>query len=124
MLHSQPATDMMSRPPRELSHKSGRLLAEITDFAAAALEKSGIPGPDSRRLAINVTTALSENLGGTTLYLPRGQAAKTAARDQLIYASYDGRTASVSDLARQHGLSEISVYRILDRQRQLRRAAA
>lgn len=116
--------DPMSRQPRQVGMKSARLLCEITDFAARALEQSGIPAPDSRRLAINVTTALSENLGGVTLYLPRGQAAKIAARDQLIYAAYDGKPETVTALARQHGLSEIATYRILDRQRQLRRAAA
>lgn len=110
--------------PRELSPKSGKLLVEITDFACEALERSGIPPTDSRRLAVNVTEALRQNLGGASLYLPKGDAGRIAARDAMIFANFDGKPESVSALARQHGLSEISVYRILDRQRQLRRAAA
>ncbi len=90
--------DLMVRPPRtrELGRKSGRLLAEIVDFAAAALEKSGIPGPDSRRLAINVVSTLSDNMGGTTLYLPKGETAKLVTRDASIYSEYSNTPESVT----------------------------
>ena len=57
-------------------------------------------------------------------YIPKAANLDRARRDLEIASSHDGtRTGpqGVLSLAQRHNLSEIHVYRILDRQRELRR---
>jgi Mor family transcriptional regulator len=62
-------------------------------------------------------------MGGALIYMPRDLSAKIATRDAQIFAEYEHTPESVSALARRFGLSEVHVYRVLEKQRQLRLAA-
>ena len=99
-----------------------RVIAELTDLAAHGLRQAGIADAESRRLAVAVTGEILTEMGGRLLYLPKAAIARQAARNEEIWASYDGTPACITAMAKQHDLSEIAVYRILERQRRLRHA--
>jgi Mor family transcriptional regulator len=100
-----------------------KTMADIADVLVDELRQAGIDGACSlgRKLAF----ALSQALGGTQIYLPRGDAIRRASRDLGIWLEYDGTVmgpdGSVA-LARRYNLSEIYIYRIIARQRGLHRS--
>lgn len=58
---------------------------------------------------------LSAHMGGAGIYLAKGLQTMLAARDELIYARFDGRNYAA--LARQHDLTEMRVRQIVAEQR-------
>ena len=91
-------------------------MREIADSVRAELLKA--PPDDPARLAARITARLCRELGGARFYWPRGDAMDRAARDLEIRAAHDGTAdgpRGVRALARQYGLSEVHVWRILAR---------
>ena len=76
------------------------------------------------RLGRKLAFALSQAIGGTQIYLPRGDAIRRASRDLGIWMEYDGTVMGANGsvaLSQRYGLSEIYIYRIIARQRGLHR---
>ncbi len=80
------------------------------------LGKAGIT--HARTLAASCTARLARDLGGC--YVPKGVTNQRVIRDAQIRALHDGTHDSVVSLARQFGLSEVHIYRILARRVQPR----
>ncbi len=85
------------------------LLAEIGHILRGQLPTV----PDVDLLA--ALEAIRTELGGTTHYVPRGQAFDPTVRDAAIYAAFNGR--NYTELANAHGLTEAQVRQIIQRQR-------
>lgn len=103
------------------------VMADWIDLAADELTRSEAPLEPSaaRRVAVRVVSRLCREYGGSQAYIPRGEALDRAIRDAGIWGDYDGTTDGphgVRAIARREGLTEIHVYRILERQRALHRA--
>lgn len=100
-----------------------KTMADIADILVDELHRTGVQ--QARLLGNRLTFALSQHLGGTQIYFPRGDAIRRASRDLGIWLEYDGTVmgpdGSVA-LARRYNLSEIYIYRIIARQRGLHRS--
>jgi len=99
-------------------------MAEIADFTIAELTAAGLAAPDARRLGCRVAVRLCRELGGTRYYWPRGDALERAVRDLALWAAHDGTVDGphgVRALARAHHVSDVHVWRIIARQRELHR---
>lgn len=69
------------------------------------------------RLAVSIITAQSHYLGGRELYLPTNKTLKEALRDLHIFNRFRGN--NISQLAREHDLTERTIYDILAKQRKI-----
>lgn len=96
-------------------------LGEMLDITAAALARVGERSDRARDLAAAAISALASAMGGRVFYLPKGDRLKAALRDRAMWSAYDGKPETVERLAKQHGVTVISAYRILARQRELHR---
>lgn len=82
-----------------------------------------LPETNERRAEIArwVTLTLCDTLGGTIIYLPRGDALKRAIRDTEIYRDWQKSGKLPRQLARKYKLGEQAVYAIIAKQRELHR---
>ena len=109
--------------PDELAVASGRWergMADIADTIVAELNRLGIA--DAQLVGCQVAIRLCQERGGSYWYIPRGEGLARALRDMAIWHEHDGTvtgTNGIEVLAKRHGLTEISVWRILARQRAL-----
>lgn len=99
-----------------------KTMADIADVLVEELRRAGVEGAQclGRKLAF----ALSQAIGGTQIYLPRGDAIRRASRDLGIWLEYDGTVMGPNGsvaLSQRYGMSEIHIYRIIARQRGLHR---
>ena len=110
---------MPDNPPRYV-----REMLEIEAHIGAALRHEGVPEAQAMRLTGAVVRGLCRTLGGRQVYIPRGEARNTAARNQQMLAEFDpaNSTASVRQLSEKYQLTEIAVYRCLAAARAARRA--
>ena len=69
------------------------------------------------RLAVNIITAQAHYLGGRELYLPTNKTLKEALRDLDIFKRFHGN--NIPQLAREHNLTERSIYEIVAKQRKV-----
>ena len=100
---------MTEKPSRAES-----LLSEMSELIASELAARGIASPGE--LAAACVGRLAKALGGCQFYLPKGAGLDRHLRDLAICACHDGTVdgpRGVATLARKHGLSELSVWRIL-----------
>ena len=112
-----------------LAAEEGRLpplIGELVDLAAAELAAGDAPYEpyQARRTAMRIVARLCREHGGTSPYLPKGNAMDRALRVAAIWADYDGTVTGpcgIRALAMREGLSEVHVYRVLDAQRERRR---
>ncbi len=109
---------MPDAPPRYVKE-----MLEIEAHISSALRQAGIPEPQAGRLTGAVVRGLCRTLGGRQVYIPKGAARNTAARNAEIVRAYDNNQESVTRLAQAHNLTEIHIYRILAAHRRQRRAA-
>ena len=103
-----------------------RQLAELTDAIEDELGRLDEPLEPlkARRLAGRLIARIAREFGGTSLYLPKGDALETRLRDARLWAEYDGTVHGpngVYALALKSKLTWVAVYRILARQRALHR---
>jgi len=92
------------------------LLGEIADHAALALvEALGLSERDADYAGYLVARRLAETLGGATLYMPKADALERHDRDVEIWRAFSGRNHV--ELARQHGVTTIHIYRIIRQMR-------
>lgn len=113
--------DGLQIPDPQPWEKKAALLADaiLDELLAGAL-----PADRASRLAVRLTLRLCRDLGGTRYYWPKGGAVERAARDMAIWAEHDGTVDGphgIRALSRNHGLSDMHIWRILSRQRELHR---
>lgn len=106
--------------PVELRKLWPKLLVDMLDVARQALHDAGASEPQAQRGAVVVLRALARYHGGHSHYLPTGEALDEALMHWRIWR--DSGRIPVRDLAKQHGLTDVSVYRIIARQQALARA--
>ncbi|HCJ0148070.1 TPA: positive regulator of late transcription [Salmonella enterica subsp. enterica serovar Infantis] len=90
-------------------------LSDLLAVMLSEMKRAGVDEQQALNLSERLTIALSGYMGGRSLYLPAGGRLKTAVRDMLIYAEFNGR--NIQQLQKKYRLSEPQVYAILKRER-------
>lgn len=97
-------------------------LKEMVDIAEVELLKRLPKSPETvPELARAVVFAICSTMGGSVIYLPRGDALKRAMRDAEIFREWRERDVQPPDLVRKYQLSSPMIYSIIARQRALHR---
>jgi|LNFM01.1.fsa_nt_gb Mor family transcriptional regulator len=123
--------DALTCDPLDLIERGGEALAETSRWPQRLQELFDIELRYSRRSmdeksasadAGARTILIADYLGGSSIYLPRGDALRQAVRDAIIYARYKGQ-ANHDELAREFGMTSIHLYEVIAREkrRQLKR---
>lgn len=121
--------DPMSADPVELIEHLGdtdpdelrwpKRLHELFEIHRAFNLRNGM-APEAAALdARDRCILLGDYLGARPYNIPRGDALRLALRDKLIWLAFNGRNHE--ELARQHGLDLVHLYRVLRQQRRLAR---
>lgn len=92
-------------------------LVQLIEVQEATFQRLGVNDVDAFRLARAATLAIAEFHGGRQWYLPRGDDLVTALRDAEIYRR--ARRGNIQELAREHGLTDQHIWRIVRQQRAL-----
>lgn len=96
-------------------------LREMVEIAEAKLVAEMRPTSTPPELARHVVFAICSAMGGSVIYLPRGDALKRAMRDAAIFREWMDNGAKIPDLVRKYRLANQTVYDIIRTQRALRR---
>lgn len=94
-------------------------LAELVDVTVQALKREGVADDEAVRLAEVVVLAQAMYLGGDRIYLPKGDALRTALTHARIFHEHNGR--NVPELARKHCLTTRQIQYIYAKQLRYRR---
>lgn len=95
---------------------------ELAEYLRDALKTEGVPDEKAAELAIGVASYMTHAYGGEMIYIPLGRRAKAEDRWRAIFDEYNGK--NVRELALKHGMTIPSVYRVLNEERNRRRAQA
>lgn len=96
----------------ELRSKGPELLLDLASHVAVQVKAlCGVSPEKADAVGLAVADLMSCHWGGQLLYFPKGMARKLSARDQEIYARFNG--FNHADLAREFDVSLQHVYRIL-----------
>lgn len=106
--------------PTVLSRWEGSL-REMVEIAEAALRNSHGDSERVPEMARQVVFAICDTMGGSVIYLPRGELLKKAMRDAAIYHEWRHGSAQPAQLVRKHRLALQTIYDIIARQRALHR---
>lgn len=107
MLTAEAAKLLDERLPPELTPD----MREVALTLFTTLLDGGAPAAGAAQLASEQVQRLSDELGGRGLYIPRGLMVRLGARDREIVARFTGR--NYRELAREYGLTEMRVRRII-----------
>lgn len=95
-------------------------MVEMYDVLSDAFQRlGGLGKPQALDLARIGIAELGHYFGGRAVYLPRGKALQRALRDTRIHAEFTGRNHH--ELVDRYDLSVPTIYKILERQAELRR---
>lgn len=92
-------------------------LVQLIEVQEATFQRLGVDEAEAFRLARAATLAIAEFHGGRQWYLPRGDDLATALRDAEIYRR--ARRGNIQELAREYGLTDQHVWRVVRQQRAL-----
>jgi len=93
-------------------------LIELYDVLFAYARKAGFDDEAAARDASARAVLIADYLGGSVVYLPRGDALRKAVRDSEAYHRHDG--PNTEQLAREYGISTTQFYGLLARERRRR----
>lgn len=97
-------------------------LKEMVELAELELLKKLPEKPEAApEIARAVVFSICSTMGGSVIYLPRGEALKRAMRDAEIYREWLDAGAQPHTLVRKYRLSSAIIYGIIKRQRSLHR---
>jgi len=96
-------------------------LKEMVEIAEAELRAKLGERTDVPEIARFVVFAICDVMGGSVVYLPRGEALKKAMRDASIFRDWRDNNIQPSDLVRKYRLASPTIYDIIARQRALHR---
>lgn len=97
-----------------------KMLIDIRDHMEFTFKENGQSPESALNLASQAVIALANHIGGTMLYLPRGDSLKRALRDAEIHQLFNGE--NTNELAKKYGLGRPTIYAILQKQRELRKS--
>ncbi|WP_448646772.1 Mor transcription activator family protein [Pseudomonas mohnii] len=106
--------------PIVLSRWEGSL-RDMVGIAESKLVAEMGPESTAAELARHVVFAICSAMGGSVIYLPRGDALKRAMRDASIYRDWIDNGTKIPALVRKYDLANQTVYDIIRRQRALHR---
>lgn len=106
-------------PSDELRGKWPQFLADLIDVLSAELQRQKIANADI--VASKIIVTIAHFFGGRALYLPTGDAIKTALRDYAIFDDWGRLRGDVSALMDKYGITQSHMYAILRQQSALRR---
>lgn len=106
------------RDVADLVHEWPGQLIALVEIAEASIRTSP-KGADPTTLARCIVVAMADVLGGGRIHFPTAERVRRLLRDACVWREFDGR--NVAALAVKYKLDEWSVYRIIKRQRDLRR---
>lgn len=104
--------------PRELRWHT--TIMEMIDVVCSAFRHRGKSQQQAEQDAQVAVEALYESYRGGQLYFPSSAATRTAALHERIYADFNGHNQA--ELSRKYRLSVQAVYRIIKKQRELKRS--
>lgn len=96
-------------------------LREMVEIAEVALRKKLGDHELVPELARQAVFAICDTVGGSVIYLPRGEMLKKAMRDAAIFHEWKINGAKPHQLARKYRLADQTIYDIIARQRALHR---
>lgn len=97
-------------------------LKEMVELAEFELLKKLPEKPEAvPEIARAVVFSICSTMGGSVIYLPRGESLKRAMRDAEIYREWLDAGAQPHELVRKYQLSSAIIYGIIKRQRGLHR---
>lgn len=96
-------------------------LKEMVEIAEASLRNKLGNAEEVPALARHVVFGICDTMGGSVIYLPRGELLKKAMRDAEIFREWHEHNAQPADLARKYRLASQTIYDIIARQRALHR---
>lgn len=96
-------------------------LKEMVEIAESELRAKLGERTDVPEIARYVVFAICDVMGGSVVYLPRGEALKKAMRDAAIFRDWRDNNIQPSDLVRKYRLASPTIYDIIARQRALHR---
>lgn len=96
-------------------------LKEMVEIAEAELLAKLGERPDVPEIARRVIFVICNVMGGSVVYLPRGEALKKAMRDAAIFRDWRDSNIQPAELVRKYHLASPTIYDIIKRQRALHR---
>jgi len=96
-------------------------LKEMVDIAESELRAKLGERTDVPEIARFVVFAICDVMGGSVVYLPRGEALKKAMRDASIFRDWRDNNIQPPELVRKYRLASPTIYDIIARQRALHR---
>ena len=87
-------------------------MREVALSLFSALLDGGATAQHAARLVAAQVQRLSDELGGQSVYVPKGLLVRLAERDRAIYAAFTG--TNYRQLAVAHNLTEVRVRQIID----------
>ncbi|WP_323114314.1 Mor transcription activator family protein [Pseudomonas guariconensis] len=117
-------------PEKILAHMSDAVVLSrwegtLTEMASIAENKLSQILPDKPdqvpQIARAVVYAICETMGGSVVYIPRGDTLRRALRDAEIFREWREKNVRADELARKFDLSSQAIYDIIARQRVLHR---
>ncbi len=117
-------------PEKVLAHMSNPVVLNrwegtLTEMASIAENKLSQILPDKPdqvpQIARAVVYAICETMGGSVVYIPRGDTLRRALRDAEIFREWREKNVRADELARKFDLSSQAIYDIIARQRVLHR---
>lgn len=106
--------------PTVLSRWEGSL-REMVEIAEVKLLAEMGPDSTAPELARHVVFAICSAMGGSVIYLPRGDALKRAMRDAAIFREWLDSNTPIPELVRKYDLANQTIYDIIKKQRALHR---
>ncbi|GAA5784660.1 Mor transcription activator family protein [Chitiniphilus shinanonensis] len=104
-----------------LAHKSSELLREMVDLLTQSVAENSQLAPEVARLvAQEATDQVAIRWGGSHFYLPKDHYRIVTEQHRAIYDKFDGH--NTAELARETGLTERAIQRIVKRVRESDRA--
>lgn len=102
-------------------HRWEGTLKEMVEIAETELRSRVKDAAEVPELARAVVFAICDTMGGSVIYLPRGDALKKAIRDAAIFRDWRENNIQPVDLVRKYRLASPTIYDIIARQRALHR---
>lgn len=98
-----------------------RTLVEMTGCVEQAFRASGRSAEAAIADAATAVIAIYETYRGNLVYIPFSKAAQTELTHARIFSEFTGN--NVDELSRRHEMSIQTIYKIIKKQRQMRRSA-
>lgn len=106
----------MQGGPRRGKRSAAELVTRLVEIGSASLASDlGASGEGARSVMRKIAHTLCKEYGGAAVYIPKDEEYMRDARDEAIWAEFDG--TNVMALVKKYDLTEVSIYAIVKAQR-------